>query len=283
MKNLIIPRIVMSPVVTEDDDGAAGGDDPILDNDDDLDDDDNDDDLDGDDDDDDDDLDGDDDDGDDDDGGDDDDDDEGFGKGAQKRIRKLNEEKRTAQAEVKNLKKQLDDAKKLAGDDGKAILAAAEASGILPGLMTAAEAEAFQNLERLPAVIEHYRDWLDDHGQDDELDVGNGEAMTYGQVKKRVRQLEAQRTDLETRYGQRRGELQAQVRKIFETGLAAMKAGWTGKKTEKAGKPKKKIETRPTASVRPKIKATRAEDIEVNDEDSLEAFIAAENRKAKRK
>ena len=58
---------------------------------------------------------------------------------------------------MKTLEKELDEAKKLSGDDGRAILAAAEASGILPGLMTKAEAEAFQDMADLPQVIEKYR------------------------------------------------------------------------------------------------------------------------------
>lgn len=277
MKFLMIPHnhVVCAPV---DDDQGGGGHFDDDDNLEDIDDDDDTDDGDDDDaaDDDDDDDEGDDDEGDDDDAAGDDDDGD-LGRGAQKRIRGLNEQ-------VKALKQELETAKKLSGDDGKAILAAAEASGILPGLMTKEEADAFGKLQQIPNVIETYDDWLDEHGQDDELEIGNGETMTYGQVKKRVRQLRTQLSDLKDKYGERRNELHTQVRNIFELGLKAVKAGWKGEGEKTNRKTKKKIDDRPTSTARPKPKAARnLDDFDVNDEDSLEAYIAAENRKAKRK
>ncbi len=226
----------------------------------------------------------------DDDEGDDDDDDEGdkdLGKGAQKRIRQLVEQKNTAQSRVKDLEKQLEEAKKLSGDDGRALLAAAEATGILPGLMTKDEAKAFQDIAEIPQVIERYQDWLDENERDAELELGNGNTMSYGDVKKRVRKLRAQLEDLKDRYGDRRKELTAKVRGIFETGLAAMKAGWKpdGKKTPKK-KTKKALKEDRAEGIRPSLAKkgrSRVEDIEVEDEDSLEAYMAAENRREKRR
>ena len=266
MKFLMIPHnhVVCAPV---DDDGGAGD---HFDDDDNLEDIADDDDTDY----------GDDDDAADDDDADDDDgeEDEGkLGRGAEKRIRGLNEQ-------VKALKQELETAKKLSGDDGKAILAAAEASGILPGLMTKEEADAFGKLQQIPNIIETYDDWLDEHGQDDELEIGNGETMTYGQVKKRVRQLRTQLSDLKDKYGDRRNELHTQVRNIFELGLKAVKAGWKGEGEKTNRKTKKKIEDRPTSTARPKPKAARnPDDFDVTDEESFESFVIAENRKAKRK
>ena len=226
----------------------------------------------------------------DDDEGDDDDDDEGdkdLGKGAQKRIRQLVEQKNTAQSRVKDLEKQLEEAKKLSGDDGRALLAAAEATGILPGLMTKDEAQAFQDIAEIPRVIERYEDWLDDAERDDEMDLGKGTKLSYGDVKKRVRKLRAQLDELKGRYGDRRKELTAKVRGIFETGLAAMKAGWKpdGKKTPKK-KTKKALKEDRAEGIRPSLARkgrSRVEDIEVEDEDSLEAYMAAENRREKRR
>lgn len=226
----------------------------------------------------------------DDDEGDDDDDDEGdkdLGKGAQKRIRQLVEQKNTAQSRVKDLEKQLEEAKKLSGDDGRALLAAAEATGILPGLMTKDEAQAFQDIAEIPRVIERYEDWLDDAERDDEMDLGKGTKLSYGDVKKRVRKLRAQLDELKGRYGDRRKELTAKVRGIFETGLAAMKAGWKpdGKKTPKK-KTKKALKEDRAEGIRPSLAKkgrSRVEDIEVEDEDSLEAYMAAENLREKRR
>ena len=220
----------------------------------------------------------------------DDDDDEGdkdLGKGAQKRIRQLNERMKAAEGRTKDLEKQLEEAKKLSGDDGRALLAAAEATGILPGLMTKDEAKAFQDIAEIPRVIERYQDWLDENERDAELELGNGSTMSYGDVKKRVRKLRAQLEDLKDRYGDRRKELTAKVRGIFETGLAAMKAGWKpdGKKTPKK-KTKKALKEDRAEGIRPSLAKkgrSRVEDIEVEDEDSLEAYMAAENRREKRR
>lgn len=220
----------------------------------------------------------------DDDEGDDDDDDEGdkdLGKGAQKRIRQLVEQKNTAQSRVKDLEKQLEEAKKLSGDDGRALLAAAEATGILPGLMTKDEAKAFQDIAEIPSVIERYQDWLDDANREDEFELGNGKTMSYGDVKKRVRKLRAQLDDLKDRYGDRRKDLMAKVRGIFETGLAAQKAGWKpgGKKTPAKKNERKKLHDKPTGKNKPSAKpGKKANWGDVDGEDSFIRAIAASNK-----
>ena len=216
-----------------------------------------------------------------DDGDDDDDDKDGeLGERAQKRIKKLIAERKEATAKLDAVQKQLDEAKKLAGDDGKAMIKAAEVSGILPGLMTKDEAEAFRDLADYPRVIEGLEDWLDDHNEDDEYETG-GKTLTFGQVKKRLRKLRGEYADLKHEYGPRQKELKAKVREIFELGVAAQKAGWKPDGSESKPAKKKKLKTKPTATKPAGItrKAGRAEEIEVEDEDSLEAFIMADRRK----
>ena len=214
---------------------------------------------------------------------DDDDDDEGdkdLGKGAQKRIRQLNERMKAAEGHAKDLEKQLEEAKKLSGDDGRALLAAAEATGILPGLMTKDEAKAFQDIAEIPQVIERYQDWLDENERDAELELGNGSTMSYGDVKKRVRKLRTQLEDLKDRYGDRRKELTAKVRGIFETGLAAMKAGWKpdGKKTPANKKERKKLHDKPVGKKKPTAKSgKKANWGDVGDEKDFVRMIAASN------
>ena len=265
----------------DDDDDDDTGDDDDDDDDDDTDDDGTDDGDDGDGDDD------DDGDGDDDDDGDGDDDDEGddeLGKRAQKRIRKLLAERKDAETRVKVLERQLEDAKKLGGDDGKAILTAAESCGILPGLMSKDEAEAFATMERLPAIIDMYNDWLDEHGPDDEFETGDG-TMSYGQVKKRVRQLTAKRDSLKEEYGDRRKALRAKVREIFEAGLEALKERRKpSKKPSKTGKPKKERKNRiidkpPENNRQHKRGGGNVDEMDVFDDDSLERFIQADMRR----
>ena len=171
--------------------------------------------------------------------------DEQLGKRAQKRIGKLVKERNSANAEVKRLQKELENAQKLSGDDGKAILAAASRTGILPGLMTKDEAEAFTQMSRYPRVIENYQDWLDEHENGDEY-VSGDTTMSYGQVKKRVRQLTAELDELKDEYGGRQKELRQKVRKIFELGMKAYRKG-EGAGDEGKKDPKKKVKQKPTA------------------------------------
>lgn len=212
-----------------------------------------------------------------------DEDDEGKqGKGAQKRIRQLVDERNS-------LKRRVSELEKLSGDDGKAILASAEATGILPQLMNKGEAEAFERMKDLPTIIDRYQDWLDDHDKEDELEIGEGRTMSYGDVKKRVRRLRTELDGLKDTYGERHKELTAKVREIFETGKAALEAGWKpdGKKKAAKAAGKKPKADRPsgrTPSLMPRHRATtRPEDIEVTNEDDLEAFIAAENRQERKR
>jgi len=153
-----------------------------------------------------------------------DEDDKDLGNRAQKRIKRLIAERKEAQAKQAAAEKMLEEARKLSGDDGKAMLAAAEESGILPSLMTKAEADAFKSLADYPQVIESYEDWLDDHGSDETLTLG-GKEMSYGEVKKRVRRLKSELEELKDQYGSRKKELQKKVRTIFELGLEAYKKG----------------------------------------------------------
>ena len=171
--------------------------------------------------------------------------DEQLGKRAQKRIGKLVKERNSANAEVKRLQKELENAQKLSGDDGKAILAAASRTGILPGLMTKDEAEAFTQMSRYPKVIENYQDWLDEHENGDEY-VSGDTTMSYGQVKKRVRQLTAELEELKDEYGGRQKELRQKVRKIFELGMKAYRKG-EGAGDEGKKDPKKKVKQKPSA------------------------------------
>ena len=130
-------------------------------------------------------------------------------------------------------------------------------------------------------MIERYQDWLDDANREDEFELGNGKTMSYGDVKKRVRKLRAQLDDLKDRYGDRRKDLMAKVRGIFETGLAAQKAGWKpgGKKTPAKKNERKKLHDKPTGKNKPSAKpGKKANWGDVDGEDSFIRAIAASNK-----
>lgn len=225
---------------------------------------------------------------DDDDDGDDDDDseeegDEDLGARATKRINKLIAERKEAQSRIKALEGELKEAKKLAGDDGKAILRAAETSGILPGLMTKDEAEAFRSIDQYKAVIANYERWLDEHDPEDEFEISDGKTMSYAKVERRVRKLQGELGELKDEYGDRRKELLRKVREIFEAGVEALKTGRkpAEKKPKKAERKDESKKQKPKGNnPRPKrVSGRRLEEMDVDDDDSLEAYITEMRRK----
>ena len=213
-----------------------------------------------------------------------DDDDEELGARAQKRINKLIAQRKDAETRVKTLEQQLADARKLSGDDGKAIMKAAESSGILPGLMTKDEADAFVEMDRYRKVIANYEQWLDNHDPDDEFEIDDGKTMSYAKVERRVRKLQGELGDLKDEYGPRRKELLKKVREIFEAGVEALKAGKKKPGEKKPKKTERKDESpkqKPTAnSPKPKRGSEKnLEDMDVENDDDLEAYISAMRRK----
>ena len=223
--------------------------------------------------------------------GDDDDPEEGdedLGARAKKRIGKLIAQRKEAESRVKALEGQLEEAKKLSGDDGRAILRAAESSGILPGLMTKDEAEAFTQMDQYRAVIAKYDNWLDEHGPEDEFEISDGKTMSYAKVERRVRKLQSELADLKDEYGERRKELLKKVRKIFEAGVEALKSGGTKTKPGKK-KPKKTTRKNDNNQLKPKANGPKPrrsaernlDDMDVENPDDLEAYITAMRRKKK--
>ena len=197
-------------------------------------------------------------------------DDEDFKKLSQrttKRIKKL-------VGENKDLKQQLEEARKLGGDDGQAILSAATTAGVMPSLLTKEQAKGLGDLADKKNALEYFRDLLE--GEDDEFEIG-GKTYTRRKLERKERTLTEEIHTLEARYGSVRDKAVEKARDLFELGLAAQKAGW---------KPGKKGETKKLKTDKPKKTASHKtggkpnvswEDVE--DDDSLEAAIMAERRK----
>ena len=153
-----------------------------------------------------------------------DDGEKGMGERAKKRIGKLT-------GEVKDLKRELEEARKLSGDDGRAILAAAETAGILPQLMSADEAKGIKELDSKTSARKYLKKLL--RSDDDEFEIG-GETRTRRWVQGELDDLDEEIGELRERYGAKRRELAEKSKRIFELGMAAQKAGW--KPGEKGGK-----------------------------------------------
>lgn len=198
------------------------------------------------------------------------------GKGANARIRKLVQEK-------KELQDKLKEAQTLAGDDGKAILRAAEVTGILPGLMSKEEAGAFTQMDQLPGVIKAYKRWARVHDKGDEYETGKGESMTYAEVLERIDELEEIQEKLKGKFGQRRAELEAEVKEIYTLGLKAKKQGWKPDGGTPKGKKPKPGDAPNRSRTKPPANAERTEDVEVEEPDDLDQYLIAARRRKKKK
>ena len=173
----------------------------------------------------------------------DDDEDEGedgeLGKKAQTRIKKLVGRAKDAERRVKELEAELEDAKKLGGDDAETFIAAAKSAGVLPSLMSKDLAQAIERRDENHGLIAFYENWLDDE-DNEELEVGD-RTLTRKQVRARIRDLREDSEKLDRRWGAQEKSLQEKVRDIFELGRQAMKAGWkpSAKKPQgRAGAPR---------------------------------------------
>ena len=159
-----------------------------------------------------------------------------LGQRAQKRIKKLVGRAKDAERRVKELEAELEDAKKLGGDDAETFIAAAKSAGVLPSLMSKDLAQAIERREENRGLIAYYENWLDDE-DNEELEVG-GRTLTRKQVRARIRDLREDSDRLDRRWGAQEKSLQEKVREIFELGRQAMKAGWKPgekKKPQKVG------------------------------------------------
>lgn len=211
-----------------------------------------------------------------------DEEDDDLGNRAKKRIGNLVKRAKSAEAQVAKLTKDLEAARRLSGEDGKAIMKAAEVSGILPELMSTAEAKAFKDMDQHARVIAHYEGWLDSHSEDDTYGDGDN-AMSYKQVERRVKRLEADLNEMKNEYGPRRKELLSKAKKIFELGLEAFRegeeGGKRGKKTQKGKKKINKAEAKRPKGKKPKKAGGKGKVNwgSVGDTDDFVRMVASQN------
>lgn len=198
---------------------------------------------------------------------------ERLGQRTQKRIKKL-------VAETKDLRKRLEEAQKLGGEDGKSILSAATKAGLLPRLMTKELAEGLDALESKKNALDYISGLLD--GDEDDFTIGEKE-YTRTQLERKERALTAEVGGLEARFGKERDKVAEETKALLELGLAAKKAGW---KPGKGGDPKKVRKHREepqNVANRGKVGESKRRIAygDVEDDASLEAMIAAERSRKK--
>ena len=185
-------------------------------------------------------------------------------------------------------------------DDGEAVLAAAREAGVMPEILTAADAKGLADLNHARANAKALgRVLRSSPGEEVEID---GKAYTRKQVVDAQESWEDKADALAKRFGGVESAAREKGLAVWRLGLAAQREGWKpggGKSipakaeedededdpaglTEKKPKPKTDIpggggpKTRPTGG-------HVAPDVEVHDERSLASFIDADMRARKKK
>lgn len=202
--------------------------------------------------------------------------DEQLGQRAQKRIKKLNARAKDAERRVKELESELEEARKLGGDSGEVYAAAIEKAGLLPRLVTKDLAEGLKKIDQKKSALGYFGTLLD--SDEDEFEIG-GKTYSRRQIERKERALNDEVRELESKFGGKRDKMQAEIRSLFELGLAAQKAGWKPGKKAKETKPVTKDKPGSRKIRKPDKKAERSRSLdEINSDDDLEAEIMAMNR-----
>lgn len=202
---------------------------------------------------------------------------ERLGHRTQKRIKKL-------VAEAKDLRRQLDEARRLGGEDGQTILSAAAKAGLLPRLVTKELADGLNALESKRDALSYIEGLLD--GDDDDFTIGERE-YSRRQLERKERALATEVDRLESRFGKDRDRAAEETKALIELGLSARKAGWRpgkggeGKETT-ARKPREwPDESSARGTKKPGEARQRLDYGDVDDDETLEAMIAAERSRKK--
>lgn len=200
---------------------------------------------------------------------------ERLGHRTQKRIKKL-------VAEAKDLRRKLDEARRLGGEDGQSILSAAAKAGLLPRLVTKELADGLNALESKRDALSYIEGLLD--GDEDDFTIGERE-YSRRQLERKERALTSEIDRLESRFGKDRDKAVEETKALIELGLSARKAGWKpgkggeGKETQR--KPREWPETTAGRGNKPGEARRRVDYGDVEDDETLEAMIAAERRRQK--
>lgn len=193
-----------------------------------------------------------------------------LGRRAQRRIGRLT-------GKVKDLERRLAEAQALAGDDGKAILAAAEAAGVLPGLMSREEAKGIAAIEEKTKAAKYVKGLL--RSDDDEFEIG-GETRSRRWLEGELDDLNEELGELRERFGAKRRELAQRTREIIELGMAAVRHGW--RPGERKGTTRPAAKARSAGAQRKGLRPAaeggrkRIDWSAVNDEATAESMILAE-------
>ena len=142
--------------------------------------------------------------------------------------RKSAEDRATAaEDEAKSLRERVN------SEDGECVLAAAQACGVMPEMLGAADAKGLTDLARVKGNVRALENALED-ADGDEVII-DGATYTKAQVKASLRGWRDKSDALEKRFGGVEAKARERALEVWKLGVAAKKAGWKpGQKAEKA-------------------------------------------------
>ncbi len=169
------------------------------------------------------------------------------GSRAQQRIKALTAKRKEAEEKLAESQKELSELKERFGDAAPDLfIKAAEKTGVLPSLVSKADAKGLTDLADAEAQVRAFRSLLRNNPDSTEFTLGEKE-VSRGAVQARLDEWLEKAEDLKEKFGSARKTLQDRAKRVFELGLQAEKAGWKpGQKAAKtdedpdAGKKEKK-------------------------------------------
>lgn len=198
-----------------------------------------------------------------------------------RRIAKLTAARKDAESRAKSAEDELAALKGSAMSDADARRMAEEA-GILPELVTAAEAKSISEWRKARANEKFLSEWLEDHDGEDELESG-GKSYSRQEVRRMRREWRERLEELGDAPEKAQKRAAEEFRALLKLGREARKAGWKpGAATPKA--PAKPAARKPEGATQPgeghpsrPAKAARAvvDLSKVTSEDDFAAAIAA--------
>lgn len=200
-----------------------------------------------------------------------------------KRIAKLTAARKDAESRAKSAEEELATLRGSAMSDADARRMAEEA-GLLPELVTAAEAKSISEWRKAKANEKYLSEWLEDHDDGDELEAG-GKSYSRQEVRRMRREWRDRLEELGDAPEKAQKRAAEEFRALIKLGREARKAGWkpqsrgagasspakpAPKKPEGATQPGEGHPSRPAKTAKGSVDLSK-----VTSEDDFAAAIAA--------
>lgn len=139
-------------------------------------------------------------------------------------LAKESRRRKEAERQLGEASRELEDFRKRYGEaDSETVLSAARSAGVMPELMTAAEADGVTKLDNAKANAKYFSRLMRRSGE--EFDVG-GKKMSRADIEDSADYWEEEAEKLESRFSGVKARVAGAAQEIWRLGMAARKAGW---------------------------------------------------------